>query len=116
MASARPGSTKVGCLVYLLIVSAMLYFGVHAGEVYFRYFKFKGAMEEELRFRSLLPDERIRANLMAVADSLGLPEDAGAVTVTRKDGRVTVESQYEETIVLPFFRKEVHFAPKVTGG
>jgi len=110
------GNTKLGCLVYLLIVSAVLYFGVHAGEVYFRYLEYKDAMQQEVRFRSYLPNERIISNLMAVADSLGLPPDAGVVTVTRKDGRVTVEAHYEETIVLPGMRKEVHFEPKATGG
>lgn len=113
---ARRGSAKFGCLVYLLIVSAVLYFGVHAGEVYWRYLEYKDAMQQEVRFRSFLPNERIKANLMAAADSLGLPEDAGVVTVTRKDGRVTVEAHYEETIVLPGFKKEVHFEPRATGG
>ncbi len=113
---ARRGITKGGCLIFVLVVSAIAYVGVHAGEVYFRYYKFKGAMEEELRYRSLLPDDRIKANLMAIADSLKLPADAGVVTVTRKDGQITVESQYADTIALPYFKKEVRFAPKVTGG
>ena len=113
---SRRGATKFGCLVYLLIVSAILYFGVHAGEVYWRYLQYKDAMAQEVRFRSFLPNDRIRENLRAIADSMGLPEDAGVVTVTRKDGRVTVESHYEEFIELPGYRKEVHFEPKATGG
>ena len=111
----RLGATRFGCLVYLLIVSAILYFGVNAGEVYWRYLQYKDAMAQEVRFRSFLPDDRIKTNLQNVADSLGLPEDAGVVSVTRKDGRITVEAHYEEVLELPGYRKEVHFEPRATG-
>jgi hypothetical protein len=111
----RRGATRFGCLVYLLIVSAIMYFGVQAGEVYWRYLQFKDAMAQEVRFRSFLPNDRIKANLRAAADSLGLPEDAGVVTITRAEGRITVESHYEEVLELPWYRKEVHFEPKASG-
>lgn len=114
--AARRGVTRFGCLVYLLIVAAILYFGVQAGEVYWRYLEYKDAMAQEVRFRSWMSNDRIKQNLANIADSLGLPEDAGVVTVTRKDGRVTVEAHYEEFIELPWYRKEVHFEPKATGG
>jgi hypothetical protein len=113
--AARRGATRFGCLVYLLVVSAVLYFGVHAGEVYWRYLQYKEAMDQEVRFRGFLPDARIKAALQAAADSIGLPEDAGVVTVTRKDGRITVEAHYEDVIELPWYRKEVHFEPRATG-
>lgn len=115
VSAVRRGGTRMGCLLYLLIVSAILYFGVHAGEVYWRYLQYKDAMDQEVRFRGFLPDARIKAALQAVADSLGLPEDAGVVTVTRKAGRVTVQAHYEEVIELPGFRREVHFEPRATG-
>lgn len=115
MVSARRGASRFGCLVVLLFVTAVMYFGVQAGEVYWRYLQYKGAMDQEVRFRSFLPDARIKTHLQNVADSLGLPEDAGVITVTRKDGRVTIEAHYEETIELPWYRREVHFEPKATG-
>jgi hypothetical protein len=112
----RVGATRFGCLVTLLIISAVLYFGVNAFEVYWRYLQYKEAMDHEVRFRSFLPNARIRENLAYIADSLGLPEDAGIVTVTRARGRVTVEAQYEDVIELPWYRKEVHFEPRASSG
>jgi hypothetical protein len=112
---ARRGATKLGCLVYVLVLSAVLYFGVHAGEVYFRYLEYKDAMKQEVRFRTHLSDLQIKARLQTIADSLGLPEDAGKVTVTRRSGQITIESQYNEIIDLPFIKREVHFAPRATG-
>ena len=114
-APGRRGAGKIGCLLTLLIVAAVLYFGVNAFEKYYAYLQFKDAMAQEIRFRSFLPDERIKANLRAIADSLGLPEDAGIVTVTRNRGLMTIESHYEELIELPGYTKEVHFEPKAAG-
>jgi hypothetical protein len=111
----RPGASKMGCLLSLLIVAAVLYFGVNAFEKYYLYLQYKDAMAQEIRFRSFLPDEKIRDNLRSIADSLGLPEDAGIVTVKRDRGVMTIESHYEELIELPGYKKEVHFEPKASG-
>jgi hypothetical protein len=111
----RRGASKMGCLFTLLIVAAVLYFGVNAFEKYYLYLQYKDAMAQEIRFRSFLPDTKIRENLRLIADSLGLPEDAGIVTVTRDRGVMTIESHYEELIELPGYKKEVHFEPKASG-
>ena len=73
---ARRGISKLGCLFSLLLVTAVVYFGLNVGEVYFRYLKFKDAMSQEVRFRGDLSDESIVSRLRSVADSLGLPEEA----------------------------------------
>lgn len=115
MVTARRGAIKLGCLLNLLIISAVLYFGVNAGEKYMAYLRYKDAMAHELRFRAKLPDHQLRNRFKTIADSLGLPADAGIVTITRKAGQITVESHYEEMIDLPLYKKEVHFEPRATG-
>jgi hypothetical protein len=99
----------------VLIVSAILYFGVNFADVYFRYLEYKDAMKQEIRFRSQLPNDQIRAHLKLVADSLGLPEDAGQVTVHRESGQITIEAHYDELIDLPLVKKEIHFEPRAVG-
>lgn len=111
----RRGAGKIGCLLSLLLVSAVLYFGVNAFEKYYLYLQYKDAMSQEIRFRSFLPNEKIKENLRAVADSLGLPEDAGVITITRDKGTMTIEAHYEELIELPGYKKEVHFEPRAAG-
>ena len=111
----RRGITKVGCLLSLLIVSAVLYFGVNAFEKYYAYLQYKDAMQQEIRFRSFLPDAKIKENLIAIADSLGLPEDAGIITIKRERGLMTIEAHYEELLELPGYKKEVHFEPRAAG-
>jgi hypothetical protein len=111
----RRGATKLGCLVYVLVLSAVLYFGVHAGEVYFRYLEYKDAMKQEVRFRTHLTDQQLKTHLKTIADSLGLPEDAGDVNVIRRSGQITIEARYTDIIDLPFMKREVHFEPRATG-
>jgi hypothetical protein len=111
----RRGASKIGCLFSLLLVAAILYFGVNAFEKYYLYLQYKDAMAQEIRFRSFLTNDKIKENLRAVVDSLGLPEDAAIVTITREKGLMTIEAHYEELIELPWYKKEVHFEPKAAG-
>lgn len=115
IARARPAITKAGCLFMLLILSAVMYVGVTVGEVYMRYLKYKDAMAQEIRFRGELADESIKARLRVVADSLGLPPEAGKVTLTRDRRILTITSSYDETIALPGFTREIHFQPRAAG-
>jgi hypothetical protein len=111
---ARRGISKLGCLFTVLLLVAAGYFGLRAAESYFRYLKFKDAMSQEVRFRGELSDESIKQRLRSVADSLGLPPEAGNVKVTRNLRVVTVESEYDETIELPGYRREVRYSPRVS--
>jgi hypothetical protein len=108
---SRTGATKFGCLVYLLFVAGALYFGIPAGETYFRYLEYRDSMRQEVRFRANLSNEKIKAHLALVADSIGLPEDAGDVDVTREGNRITVEADYDEVLKLPGFKRKIHYHP-----
>jgi len=108
---ARAGSTKLGCLFYVLCVAAVIYVGIPLGEAYFRYAEYKDAMKQELRFRSNLSNDKIRSHLQVQADSLGLPEEAGDVTVSRSGNQVSVEAEYDESIRVFGLTKTIHFQP-----
>ena len=106
----RRGAAK-GCLMMLLLVVGALYVGIPVGETYLRYAEYKDAMKQEVRFRANLSNDKIRAHLAAQADSLGLPEEAGDVTVTRNGNQVTVEAEYDEIVRVLGLTKAIHFAP-----
>jgi hypothetical protein len=115
MVRSRPGSSSLGCLFALLLLSTAVYFGVNVGEVYFRYFKYKDAMRQEVRFASHNSDQVILRHLRAQADSLGLPEAAGEVTLQRDGRHIEMESEYYEHIELPLYVREVRFNPHAEG-
>jgi len=50
MVSLRRGTSSLGCLFSLLVLAAIVYFGVNVGEVYFRFYQFQDAMRQEVRF------------------------------------------------------------------
>lgn len=112
----RRGATTLGCLFSLLIMAAIVYFGAGATEIYWRYLKFEDAMEAEALYRHREPDLRIINRLRNVADSLGLPEDAGKIVIRRRGNQITIESHYEEYIDLPGYSREWHFEPRAVGG
>ena len=112
MVRPRAGAAKMGCLLWLLIVAAVLYFGIPAGEAYFRYLEYKDAMKQELRFRANLSNDKIRTHLQMMADSLGLPPEAGDIAVHRVGNTVTVDAEYDETLKFPGFQKVIHFNPR----
>ena len=115
MVSARPGRSTLGCLIPLLLVAAVIYFGINVGEVYFRFYQFQDAMRQEVRFAAHNSDAVIVRRLQQQADSLGLPEAAGVVTLQRDGRHIEMESEYYEHIELPLFVREVHFNPHAEG-
>lgn len=115
MVRARWGKGALGCLLTLLIVAAIGYFGVNAGEVYFRFYQYQDAMKQEVRFAAHNSDAVILRHLRSQADSLGLPEAAGEVTLQRDGRHIELESEYYEHIELPLTVREVHFNPHASG-
>lgn len=115
MVSSRAGRSTLGCLIPLLIVAAIGYFGVNVGEVYFRFYQYQDAMRQEVRFAAHNNDASIVRHLQVQADSLGLPEAAGVVTLQRDGRHIAMESEYYEHIELPLMVREVHFNPHAEG-
>jgi hypothetical protein len=113
--TARSGKGSLGCLLTLLIIAAIGYFGVNAGEVYVRFYQFQDAMKQEVRFAAHNPDAVILRHLRAQVDSLGLPESAGEVNLQRDGRHIEIESEYYEHIELPLTVREVHFNPRASG-
>jgi hypothetical protein len=111
--TGRRGTSRIGCLVGLLLVVTIAYFGFNIGEVYLRFFRLRDAMEQEARFAHNRTDDAIRLRMAALADSLGLPEAAGRLRIIRRSDRITISSDYSEHVELPLFVREFKFTPQV---
>lgn len=111
----RSGRSSLGCLLVLLVLAAALYVGVNIGEAYWRFYEFQDAMRQEVRFAKQIPDDRIKLHLAALADSLGLPQEAAEVAVDRTSANIAVSAEYTERIELPFFVHLIRFAPRAQG-
>ena len=108
----RRGASRLGCLLPLLIIAVAGYFAFDFGSAYFRYYQFKDSMGQEARFATTRTDDQITAHLSALADSLGLPEEAKTITISHGPSTITISSDYDEVIKLPMKKERViHFHP-----
>lgn len=105
----------MGCLLTLLIVATIVYFGAHIGEAYWRYLQFKDDMNQAVRFAGSKTNDQILRQLQSQADSLNLPEAAGNVTIRRAPHRIVIESEYFEHLDIPAVGRDVHFHPMAAG-
>ena len=115
MVTPRRGIGTLGCLFLLLLVAAGIYFGFTTGEHYFRFYQYQDSMRQEVRFAAHNSDALILRHLRERADSLGLPEAAGEVTLQRDGRHITVESEYYVHIEIPLMVREVRFNPHAEG-
>jgi hypothetical protein len=99
----------------LLLIAAALYFGVNIGEAYWRFYEYQDAMRQEVRFAKQIPDDRIKLHLSALADSLGLPEEATEISVDRSQDSISVKAEYSEQVEFPLFVRQIRFRPHAEG-
>jgi hypothetical protein len=111
------GRGKLGCLLTLLLFVGIIYFGRDVGEVYWRFYQFRDAVEQEAQYGGVRTDDEIRRRLMALADSLGLPEEAGRrLQVHRSANRLTIRTEYTEHIQVPLYKRDLKFTPSAEKG
>ncbi len=113
--TARRGASSIGCLFSLLVLAAVVYFGVNVAQAYWRFYEFRDDMRVEVSFAAHNTNDVILTRLRAAADSLGLPEAAGHVVVRRVRGWISIESDYDEPVELPGHVRELHFHPSAEG-
>jgi hypothetical protein len=111
------GRSTLGCLVALLIVTAAVYFAFPIGEVYWRYYRYQDAMQQEARFAQMRTDQAITRRLVSVAEASGLPDAARQVQIRRDPGtrRIYITAEYSERVGLPGWARTFHFTPRAEG-
>ena len=112
---ARPGRSALGCLFSLLIIVAVGYFAVNAGESYWRFYQFQDDMRQEVNFAKERTNEQIITRLRASVDSLGLPEEAKRISIHRSENGISVESSYDDRVEMPMYVKEIHYRAHAEG-
>jgi hypothetical protein len=99
----------------VVIAVAVIYFGVNVGRTYWRFYQYQDDMRQEVRFARQRTNDQIVTHLRASADSLGLPEAAGKITIRRAQSAISIESDYYEIVEFPMYVREIHFNPKAEG-
>jgi hypothetical protein len=99
---SRRGTSTLGCLVSLALFVGALYYGVHIGQIYLRYFELLDDMRAQAHMDANFSDDAIIAHLTAQADSvLG---QAPRFQIVRNGRRIAIRTEYAESVDLPFFK------------
>ena len=112
MVSGRRGAGNLGCLLSLLLFVAALYYGVHIGEVYLRYYRLLDAMRFQASIAPSVTDDVIQRRLMATADSLLGHTPTFQVLRTGNPARITIQAEYQDSVDLPFFKRAFPLHPR----
>ena len=110
------GATRTGCLFLVLVVVAVVYFGLPIGGMYIRYYRMENEMRTQARFAPSIDNGTIQRRLLQTVDALGLPLEARRrlrIVRTSRPREIVISTSWEETIVLPFYTRVQTFAPEV---
>ena len=101
----RRGAGTLGCLFSLLIFAAMLYYGYHVGQVYWKYYQLQDAMKSQARLAPSLADDVIRRRLAESADDI-YPDVKFKFTISRggRPRKIIIETQYADSVDLPLLK------------
>lgn len=110
----RRGAGTLGCIVSLALFLAAVYYGVHIGELWLRYYQLQDEMRVSARLAPNLADPVIRRRLEIKVQELGLPPEANKFTISRGGHPrvVTISTEYSEAVNLPLFQHTFVFKPQ----
>jgi hypothetical protein len=112
MVSDRRGGSNLGCLLSLLLFVAALYYGVHIGEVYLRYYRLLDAMRFQASIAPSVTDDVIKRRLMATADSILGHTPTFRIVRAGNPVRITIQTEYRDSVDLPLFKRSFPLHPR----
>jgi hypothetical protein len=110
---SRRGSSTSGCLISLILFVAAVYYGIHLGQPWVRYYQLLDEMRVSARLAPTLSDGVIQRRLEQKVDELALPPEAKKFVITRsgKPRKITITTTYSETVTVPLLTHTFLFTP-----
>ena len=107
----RIGGSTFGGLVSLVLFLGALYYGVHIGQVYLRYYRLQDAMRFQAQLApSIRDDAVIDRRLTAAADTILGQQPR--FRIERGPAGITIQTEYSERVELPFFSHTILLRPR----
>jgi hypothetical protein len=105
------GTSRLGCLIWLLILAAIVYVGTRVADDVMAYYRYRDAMKQETRFAATRSDAEIIRRLRAFTDSVKLPLAARDVKVVRDENGIRIWAEYDAELKLPKYSRVFHLRP-----
>lgn len=114
---AEAGRVKAGCLLSLLLLVAVLYYGIDFIGIRIKAYRMQDEVTEQASFASVIDDVTIRNRLVETADQLGIPLGPRQWEIRRTrvnvggGRRIVIRGQYTDSLVVavPGIRKVFKF-------
>ena len=113
----RRGAGTLGCLFSLLIFAAMLFYGYHIGQVYWKFYQLQDAMKSQARLAPSLADDVIRRRLNEASDEI-YPDVRFKFNISRggRPRKIVIETTYADSVDLPLFKHTFQLKPRAEEG
>jgi hypothetical protein len=108
------GKSKMGCLLTLLVLAVVVYYGVGAGGHLFKYARFVEEMRTQAGLATNIDNATIQRRLLAKIEELGLPSEARRLTIRRtaRPREIVIRTSYPVAFELPFYEYVHTFTPE----
>jgi hypothetical protein len=106
--SSRAGKSRLGTLLFLVVIAAACYYGFVVGGVYWRRYRLDDIVTRELSFAGQLADQSIHQRVLERIAETKLPISTRNVRFSRSSSprALRVSISYVETVNLLFTEKE----------
>jgi hypothetical protein len=108
------GVGSMGCLFWLVVLGAGGYAGYHLLGPHVQAWRFKDAMQVQADNARVNSNEKIRASLMQTASELHLPLEPRELKIQREGSNIVIWASWSREVVLPKYRRILHFHRSVT--
>jgi len=110
------GKVRIALLVWLIVISAIGYYGIAIGGVYWGRYRLQELVVRDLTSAGQMADETIRRQMMEHIAELNLPLTARSVRFSRVESprALRVSISYVETVNLLFTTKEFPVSVQIT--
>lgn len=109
----RSGTSSLGCLTRLLLLAAVVYAGSQIGEPYYRYYRYRDAISQRVRFAGVRSDSAIVHDIYAAADTIGMPEAAYHLTVAHDRNAIRISGTYDDAWSVLNYSRDVPFTVRL---
>ena len=112
---SESGKIKLGGLITLLIVVAVIYYGIDYIQVRLKAYQMQDEVTEQATFGSVVDDNTIRRRLVERATQLDIPLGARQWSISRvqtpQGRRITISAAYTDSVIikLPGNNKIIYF-------
>jgi hypothetical protein len=109
------GTSLLGCLLSVVLFGVAAWYGGTVGLTYWRQYQILDEMKVNARHSAGLPDVTIRNRLDTKVHEVFGPERTLRFDISRPRGRqsIVIETQYRDSVDLPFFQRGFPFRLRV---